>query len=158
MSCPNCGDQARDGYANYCSTCGNRLKLTKNRSAFQTAAGVLIILASSMAVMLAMLFFIPFASFGVRAFSFYGSIFAISIFDFSAFLFGLLSGIFILRRQHFTFSLIGVCLVMVSAFTSIVYTVIPSAVGMLFGMPMFFLAFLALVFTAIARKEFISPD
>lgn len=152
MDCPNCGDRSNDEYANYCSTCGNRLKATKNRSNAQSAAGVLIILSSCMTGAFGLLFLMPFTlSIGIRTSAFSGIASIVSLFELAAFIVGLMSGILILKRQYFSLSLIGISLVTVSGFF---HTFIP-VIGMFFGVPVLSLAFLALILSAASRKEFV---
>jgi hypothetical protein len=155
MECPNCGDKARDEQAVFCSTCGNRLKLSPSRSGYVAASGALLILATTISVSITAWGSLPFLlSRAMRLSPSYGLVFAVFLFDLIAFGLGVLGGVNIFRRQHFSLSLVGVSLVLASSFL-LLPVASNSPLSLIFGAPVFFFATLALVCLAYSRREFI---
>jgi hypothetical protein len=133
----------------------------RKRSGFPIAGGVLTIIAGCIAIIYGILGTLSFIiSFSLRftgSVSIYGYL-IMGILGLLAFALGLTGGIFALKRRHFPLSMAAVCVVLVSGVSTIVVISLqgPYAVpaGLLFGLPVVILAILAVVFTAMARKEF----
>jgi hypothetical protein len=161
LNCPNCGEEVRDEDALFCPYCANRLTLARKRSGFQIAAGVLTIIGACISISIGLLWLVAFAMY-FRTYPFYtptSYFLATGIFNVFAFAFGLMSGIFTLRRKHFALSMIGVSLVLVSGFViirSLEVMGYEALMGYLvFGVPIVILSLLGLIFAAISRNEFV---
>ena len=161
MNCTNCGEQIKDENALFCSYCANRLHFAKKRSGLQIAAGVLTIIGACISISVGLIGLVPFVLF-FRTPLIYGSIsyfLAMGIFCVFAFAFGLMSGIFTLRRKHFKLSIIGVSLVLASGFViTMSFGELGSSAlvsGLAFGIPVVVLSLLGLIFAAISRNEFV---
>jgi hypothetical protein len=161
LNCPNCGELIKDEYALFCPYCANRLSVAKKRSGFQITAAVLTIVGACLSVSAGLLGLVPFMStFGrFSFFATYAYFLAMGVFNIFSFAFGLLSGLFILRRKHFWWSIIGTSLVLASGFATIVSFGASGVggiiVGLVFGIPVVILALLGLVFAAVSRNEFV---
>jgi uncharacterized paraquat-inducible protein A len=161
LNCPNCGELIKDEYALFCPYCANRLSVAKKRSGLQISAAVLTIVGACLSVSAGLLGLVPFMlTFGrFPFFTPYAYSLVMGIFNIFSFAFGLLSGLFTLRRRHFWWSIIGTSLVLASGFATIVSFgtsgVASLVVGFVFGIPVVILALLGLVFAAVSRNEFV---
>jgi len=161
LNCPNCGEQIKDENALFCPYCANRLHFAKKRSGIQIAAGVLTIISACISISVGLIGLVPFVLFFGTSLL-YGSIsnlLVMGIFCVFAFAFGLMSGIFTLRRTHFKLSIIGVSLVLASGFVIIMaFRELGSSAlvgGLALGVPVVVLSLLGLIFAAISRNEFV---
>jgi hypothetical protein len=136
--------------------------VAKKRSGFQITAAVLTIVAACFSVSAGLLGLVPFMlTFG--RFSFFATyaayLLVMGVFNIFSFAFGLVSGLFTLRRKHFWWSIIGTSLVLASGFATIMSLgtsgVTSLLVGFVFGIPVVILALLGLVFAAVSRNEFV---
>jgi hypothetical protein len=161
LNCPSCGREVAQEDALFCLYCGSPLGRVRKRSGFPIAGGVLTIIAGCLAIIYGILGTLSFIiSFGQR---FPGSVplvgyLIMGILGLLAFALGLTSGIFALKRRRFALSIAGTCIGLLSGVSTIVIISLqgPYAVlaGLLFGLPVVILAILAVIFTAMARKEF----
>ncbi|MEM3623077.1 MAG: hypothetical protein QXR76_04840 [Candidatus Bathyarchaeia archaeon] len=79
------------------------------------------------------------------------------IFGLIGFAFGLTGGILTLRRKSFQLAIIGISLILVSGFITILAsTTEPYGYigGVIFGIPVIILSILSLIFTSISKSEF----
>jgi hypothetical protein len=119
----------------------------RKRSAFPTAGGILAIIGSCIAIITG----IAGLASATGYYNDFGAYMIMGIFGILAFAFGLTAGILTLKRRVFALAIIGISLLLVSGvITSIA---IPYA-GWIFGLPIAILSILAIIFTAISKREF----
>lgn len=162
MNCPSCGDIVKDENALFCPYCANRLTMAKKRSSLQITSAVLTIVGACLTITSGFFGLVPYiATLGSSNYYYgLGSYFlAMGVFNTLSFPFGIMSGIFTLRRKHFWWSIIGTSLVLASGFLSIMsFSSVGSVIlviGFMFGLPVIVLALLGLIFGAVSRNEFV---
>jgi hypothetical protein len=153
-----------DEDALFCPYCARRLSAAKNRSGFQISAGILTIVGACISASVGLTGILQFAL-PFRAFPFSASFFQLfyslgmSLFCVFSFAFGLMSGIFMLRRTHFMLSILGVGSVLASGTVTIMSIGVVGlgavAGSLALGEPVIVLSLLGLIFAAISRNEFI---
>jgi hypothetical protein len=126
---------------------------------FPIAAGILTIIAASIAILSA---FLAVAQIMPYANSYYNRqnltyfvfpLFA-GIWNFVAFGLGLTAGLFSLRRRRFMMTIVGINLVLVGGCVSVLETGTLSGGWMIIGIPMIILAILSVIFVGISKNEF----
>jgi hypothetical protein len=150
LNCPNCGKDVSNQDAVFCPYCSKPLNVTRKRSGFPIAAGILTLIASCIAVIIGF----------IALFSDSTAFVVTGVFCFLAFAFGLTGGILTLKRRIFPLAIIGVIfvlvsgLVIISAFATAGYDYDLSGSGVLIGIPIIILSILGIIFTAISKGEF----
>jgi hypothetical protein len=151
----------------FCPYCGIGLAVASapppptKRTGFPIAGGILTIVGSCIAAFIGILMLIA-SAFQSNAYYYYYNPYPyylfIGIFGILGFAFGLTAGIFSLKRRHFAFSIIGISLLLLSGFvTMVLFALMPFGSvwgGLLFGLPAMLLSLLGLIFTAISKSEF----
>jgi hypothetical protein len=130
----------------YCPYCSKplRMAIAQKRSGFPTASGVLTIIGASISLLIGIIFLINAYFLGDASDA------TVGVFGILAFSFGLTGGILTLKRKVFVLAIIGICFVIVSS----ILTSVAIDFGFIFGLPVFILSTLGLIFTAISKKEF----
>jgi hypothetical protein len=116
------------------------------RTGFPIAAGILTIIASSLAALI-----------GILLFGAVGLLWVFTgIFGIFVFAFGLTGGIFSLLRRHFVLSIFGMSLLTVMGFFVLLVPALFGSpfIGLLFGMPILIPSILSVIFAAISKGEF----
>jgi len=155
MHCPKCGKEVPDD-ASYCAYCGTQIKTAIGRkTGFPIAGGILSIIASCVCIFVGILGILtsiepyyPYSRFGMLF---------MGIFALIGFAFGLTGGILTLRRKNFSLAIIGISLVLVSGFITILASITEPygyLGAVIFGVPIILLSILSLIFTAISKQEF----
>ena len=162
--CPRCGKAIHDDAMVFCPYCS--ASLTPMR-AFSTTAGILIIIAACITIIIGALGIVVLAlnfyhegAFNEWSFPewFFPGWFFTDLFSILGFAFGLTAGICSLKRKRFALSVAGTSLVLVSGFVTIIllatYGQIAWLVGFAFGMPTILLSILGIVFLGVSQDEF----
>jgi len=136
--------------------------MAKKRSGLQITSAVLTIVGACLTITSGFFGLVPYiATLGSSNYYYgLGSYFlAMGVFNTLCFPFGIMSGVFTLRRKHFWWSIIGTSLVLASGFLSIMsFSSVGSVIlviGFMFGLPVIILALLGLIFGAASRNEFV---
>jgi hypothetical protein len=132
------------------------------------AAGVLTIIAACMCAVVGIFGMVGFVGsvqtpvryVGFGLFDYYTAnyqLLFVGIFGVLAFAFGWTGGMFSIRGEHFALSIVGISLVLVSGFvTMIAFSQMDyGSWGLLFGLPVVILSILSVTFTSISRGEFV---
>ncbi|MEM3578476.1 MAG: zinc-ribbon domain-containing protein [Candidatus Bathyarchaeia archaeon] len=155
LYCPKCGKEVSNE-AFYCPFCGTQIKTAiSKKTGFPIAGGILGIIASCICIFVGILGILtsaqpyyPYSRFGMLLMGIFGLI---------GFAFGLTGGILTLRRKSFQLAIIGISLILVSGFITILAsTTEPYGYigGVIFGIPVIILSILSLIFTSISKSEF----
>ncbi len=126
---------------------------------FPVAAGILTIIAASFAIIIA---FLAIAQATIYTNSYYYQqnltylvlpLFA-GIWNFIAFALGLTAGLFSLKRKRFMMAIVGISLLIVGGFLSVLQTG-TLGLGWIIGIPVIILSILSAIFVGISKNEFI---
>jgi hypothetical protein len=164
LYCPHCGKEILDEKAVYCPYCAKPLVLApqagvvRKRTGFPTAAGILTIIAACISIFIGTVGIIDLGTSFAYYYGFAYAFFFMGIFGILAFAFGLTGGIFSIKRIHFALSIVGISLVLVSGFVTIIELAAMGnyawVVGLLFGLPIVLLSLLGVIFAGISKGEF----
>jgi hypothetical protein len=156
LNCHNCHRDISIQDAIYCPFCGIDLVQVKKRTGFSIAAGVFTIIASCIALFPSILVYISSISYANMPSYTIGGYFinyiSLTIFGTLSFCFGITGGIFIFKRKHFAFAILGPIFNILTAAVTII--AIPVLIGLFFGAPIMISAIIGIVFIAFSRKEF----
>ena len=167
-SCPRCGRSILDDAPFFCPYCGVGLAVASaptpptKKTGFPIAGGILAIIGSCIAAFIGILMLMV-SAFRSDAYYYaydpYLRYFFIGFFGVLGFAFGMTGGIFSLKRKHFALSIIGISLLLLSGFVTLLAfaLMIPYAsiwAGLLFGLPIILLSLSGLIFTATSKGEF----
>jgi hypothetical protein len=156
-------ENLENGYEEYL----NKAKTRQHRTIFPKLSGILTIIASCIScvygIIMSLVIISCFLSslYPTGFISFVLWVFNV-LFGYVGFAFGLTAGMHLLKRMHFAFSLRSICFLLISSllfiFTS--STSLQSGhIGMLLafymGLPLLVLSVLSIIFTSIAKREFI---
>jgi hypothetical protein len=162
-----------DDAALFCPYCGIELaaasvpSLSRKQTGFPMAAGILTIIAACICAIVGIFGTVAFVgsiqapvryvSFSVYFYTANYQLLFVGIFGILAFAFGWTGGIFSIKGEHFALSIVGISLVLVSGFvTMIAFPLIEyGSWGLLFGLPVVILSILSGIFTAISKGEFV---
>jgi hypothetical protein len=148
----------KSAVADYCVSCGTPTKIKPSRNTgFSTAGGVLAIAATSVCIWVGAVgfyastsrlgYYLGYSQFPLLIMGIFGSV---------GFAFGLVGGIFALRRTHFAFAMLGSSLILVSGIVDmVVFAPKIAMIGELFGLPNIILSSLSLILIALSKAEFI---
>jgi hypothetical protein len=153
----------KDEEAIYCPFCGETLGSKRSSSNFSLVAGILTIIASSMSLLVGTLQLIAYAVTVSPVFNYYDlDVYALlyaGALNLLCFALGILGGLLLARRKHFTFSLVSlslVCATGVSTVTAAGLTSYTLFAWLLFGAPIVILSILGITFAIRSRSEYVS--
>lgn len=122
LICPNCGKEILDEDATFCPKCGHPLEAQRKSSDLVLAAGILTIVAAAFSAGLGYIALYQYTS----LLTYYGSTLSsqflgfliFGIIDIIAAAFAIAGGIMMLKRKFIVISMLGVILLLVSAFVT----------------------------------------
>ncbi|MCZ2807835.1 MAG: zinc ribbon domain-containing protein [Candidatus Bathyarchaeota archaeon] len=120
MNCPNCGKEILYEDATFCPKCGESLapedEIQQKRTDLVLAAAMLTIISAAFSAGLGYLAFDRYVSFFGYSFSLVLGFLIVGVLSTVVSAFGIAGGIFMLKRKYVNFSMLGVILLLVSAF------------------------------------------
>jgi hypothetical protein len=138
---------------------------SRQETGFPVAAGILTIIAacaSAVAGIIGMIAFegsIVTVSFVSSSFSANYPLLYVGMFGVLGFSFGLMGGIFSLKREYFALSIIGMYVLFVSGVATMIAFALAEysswVSGLPFGLPIVILSILSVIFTTISKREFV---
>jgi hypothetical protein len=162
LHCPKCGNIVPEK-AGFCAFCGTPVKITPEieirRSGLPIAGGVLGIITACACLFIGIISTIAFAALSYYYYYYYlqYGLWFIGAFAFIGFAFGLIGGIFALKRTCFELAITGASLLLLSGFINILALTAHPYIGFVFailGIPIVILSTLSLIFIAMSKTEF----
>jgi hypothetical protein len=153
--CPECGKELKSKNE------ASEIKKSKKKNPYLMAAGIMVLIAASMCIFVAIFGAIEFSEGEYRHYPtcwddcseriFLPQHLLTSMFGVSAFIFGMISGISVLSKKLFSLSIVGNMLIMTAAISLILLSTVHL---ILLGLPILVLAIISLSFTCFKRKDF----
>jgi hypothetical protein len=121
LNCPHCGEEVPYENVKFCPNCGKSLEVKKQKSTdLVLAAAILTIISAAFSAGLGALAFDRYISYAFAAeaytFAALAGFLVVGIFSIVGTVFGIIAGLFMLQRKKINFSMLGVILLVVSAF------------------------------------------
>ena len=121
LKCPHCGEEVPYENVKFCPNCGKSLVVKqKIRTDLVLAAAMLTIISAAFSAGLGYLAFDRYVAyaFGAESYTFaaLAGFLVVGIFSIIGTVFGIIAGLFMLQRKNVNFSMLGVILLLVSAF------------------------------------------
>jgi hypothetical protein len=122
LKCPHCGEEVPYENVKFCPNCGKSLVVKQKigRTDSVLAAAMLTIISAAFSAGLGYLAFDRYVAYAFSAdapsFAALSGFLVVGIFSIVGVVFGIIAGLFMLQRKNVNFSMLGVILLMVSAF------------------------------------------
>lgn len=118
MKCPHCGEEVPIEDVSFCPKCGKPLDLEQKPTELVLAAALLTIISAAFSAGLGYLAFDRCISFLTLDYTFSAVLgfFIVGILSTIGSAFAIIAGIYMLKRKHVNFSMLGVLILLVSAF------------------------------------------
>ena len=117
MNCPHCGEEVPYENVRFCPKCGKSLDLQQKRTDLVLAAAMLTIISAAFSAGLGYLAFDRYLSYVFNySFSLVLGFLIVGILSTVVSAFGIVGGIFMLKKKNVNFSMLGIILLLVSAF------------------------------------------